>query len=348
MKRNKINIKSSLSIFSPKKGNIDMVNHNSCDKRSINQNEDRDLKLYHTIINRTHNSFFKHKKIASDLDNNNNNNLCQCLLINKNFLNNSNNSNTNILPTFKDEYTQKNYSRNKFNTLSTSFFYPYKTESVNNPYNTYNINLINTGELTQISNLLSSFKSPKKKKKKKRNFSINNLKYNSLMYHINKRNKLNDYQIQNRYRPIYKEFFGKKDYMKFAKKSKKFVRQEELKLLYKDTTLISGIFEYLNKSFLKIRYQQALRNHKIKSELLRKKKEETKIFYQTNEKELYLPLDKFFQIKKITYRSSNEGAFSVDNKNSISEKRKMKSTKEELSNKLKLNLKYKLKGGSKK
>jgi hypothetical protein len=142
------------------------------------------------------------------------------------------------------------------------------------------------------------------------------------MYHINKRNKLNDYQIQNRYRPIYKEFFGKKDYMKFAKKSKKFVRQEELKLLYKDTTLISGIFEYLNKSFLKIRYQQALRNHKIKSELLRKKKEETKIFYQTNEKELYLPLDKFFQIKKITYISNIEGAFSVDNKNSISEKRK--------------------------
>jgi hypothetical protein len=347
MKRNKINIKSSLSILSPKKGNLNLINQNSCDKRSINQKEDRDLKLYHTITNRTHNSFFKHKKITSSLDNNNNNNLCQCLLINKRFLN-SNKSNTNILPSFKDEYTQKNYSRNKFNTLSTSPLHRYTTESTNNPYNTYNINLINTGELTQISNLLSSFKSPKKKKKKKRTFSINNLKYNSLMYHISKRNKLNDYQIQNRYRPVYKEFFGKKDYMKFANKSKKFVRQEELKLLYKDTTLIIGIFEYLNKSFLKIRYQQALRNHKIKSELLKKKKEEKKNFYQSNEKEVYLPLDKFFQIKKITYRSNNEGTFSVDNKNSIREKAKMKSTKEEFANKLKSNIKYKLKEGTKK
>ena len=348
MKRNKIIIKSSLNIFSPKKEKLDMVNYNSWDKRSINQNEDRELKLYQTITSRNHNSFFKHKKITSTVDNNDNNNLCQCLLINKRFLNNSNNSNKNILPSFKDEYTQKNYSRNKYNTLSTSFFHRYKTESANNPFNTYNINLINTGELTQISNLLSSFKSPKKKKKKKRNFSINNLKYNSLIYHISKRNKLNDYQIQNRYRPIYKEFFGKKDYMKFANKSKKFVRQEELKLLYKDTTLIIGIFEYLNKSFLKIRYQQALRNHKIKSELLKKKKEERKNFYQSNEKEVYLPLDKFFQIKKITYRSNNEGTFSVDNKNSIREKAKMKSTKEEFANKLKSNIKYKLKEGTKK
>ena len=341
MKRNKINIKSSLSIFSPKKGNIDVINHNSCDKKDLNQNKDRDLKLYHTLSNRTHNSFFKHKKITSFLDYNNNNNLCQCLLINKGFLNNCNNSNTNILPSFKDESTQKNYSRNKFNTLNSSSFSRYKTESINNQYSTYNINLINTGELTQISNLLSSFKSPKKKKKKKRNFSINNLKYNSLMYHISKKNKLNDYQIQNRYRPIYKEFFGKKDYMKFANKSKKFVRQEELKLLYKDTTLISGIFEYLNKSFLKIRYQQALRNHKIKSELFQKKKEERKNFFKSNEKELYLPLDKFFQIKKVTYFSDKDGVFSFDNKNLECEKRKMKSTKEGFANKLKLSLKVK-------
>ena len=342
MKRNKINIKSSLSIFSPKKENIDMIDNNSCDKKSINQNENRDLKLYHTITNRTHNSFFKHKKITSILDSNNDNNdLCQCLLINKGFLNNSNYSNINILPPFKDESTQKNYSRNKFNTLSASSFHRYKTESTNNPYSTYNINLINTGELTQISNLLSLFKSPKKKKKKKRIFSINNLKYNSIMYHITKRNKLNDYQIQNRYRPVYKEFFGKKDYMKFANKSKKFIRQEELKLLYKDTTLISGIFEYLNKSFLKIRYQQALRNHKIKSELMKNKKEERKNFFKSNEKEVYLPLDKFFQIKKVTYGSNKDGIASLDNKNSVYEKRKIKSTKEGFINKLKLNLKLK-------
>ena len=341
MKRNKINIKSSLSIFSPKKESIDMINHNSCDKRNLYQYENRDLEIYHSIRNRTHNSFFKHKKITSLLDNKNNSNLCQCLLINKGFLNKSNNSNTNILPSFKDESTQKDYSRNKFNTLNTSSFRRYKTESTNNPYNTYNINLINTGELTQISNLLSSFKSPKKKKKKKRNFSINNLKYNSLMYQINKKNKLNDYQIQNRYRPVYKEFFGKKDYMKFANKSKKFVRQEELKLLYKDTTLISGIFEYLNKSFLKIRYQQALRNHKIKNELLQRKKEERKNFYQSNEKEVYLPLDTFLQIKKVTYNNNKDGICSLDNKNALCEKRKMKSKKEAFANKFKLNLKLK-------
>ena len=61
---------------------------------------------------------------------------------------------------------------------------------------------------------------------------------------------MNENDIQNRYRPIIKEFFGKKDYKKFESKSEKFIRPEELKMLYRDTRLINSIFDYLNNQIL--------------------------------------------------------------------------------------------------
>jgi hypothetical protein len=158
------------------------------------------------------------------------------------------------------------------------------------------------------------------------------------MYHLNKESKLNDYQIQNRYRPIYKDFFGKKDYIKFKNKSKKFIRTDELKTLYKETTLINGIFEYLNKYYLKIRYTQAKKNQKILEELLKRKKEESQNYYHNLEREINLPLDQLFQIKNITYNERQGRTLSVENKNGIKENKDTMPSRKELDKHLILNI----------
>jgi hypothetical protein len=172
-----------------------------------------------------------------------------------------------------------------------------KAESGNNKFN---INLINTSELTEISSLLSSFKSPKKEKKIKK-IKLKNSKFNSLLYYLNKNTKFKENEIQNRYRPIIKEFFGKKDYIKFANKSEKFIRPKEVKTLYKDIKLIKTIFDYINNSFLKIRYNQAKINHEKMIELFEKQKKEK--FKNQKEKNIIL-VDKCLQIKNLIYKKN--------------------------------------------
>ena len=115
---------------------------------------------------------------------------------------------------------------------------------------------------------------------------------------------MNENDIQNRYRPIIKEFFGKKDYKKCESKSEKFMRPEELKMLYRDTRLINSIFDYLNNSFSKIRYHQAMINQKEMNELLKKKNE--KNFCNKLDKEKDLPLNDIIQIKKIIHLLAQE------------------------------------------
>ena len=349
MKTTNFNTNSySLKLFTPEKTNPNKQKFNTCDRKrkSLKEISNKNIKIFNTIANKSYYFPFKYRKygISSNFnytlfdENNYNNDLCQCLSINNRYSNLSTNFNSNNLPSINNDNTQRNTSRKTVynNTITISSFGRLKTESRNK---NFDVNLINTDELTKISSLLLSFKSRKKKKKqKKKDYFLNKIKFNSLMYHLNKESKLNDYQIQNRYRPIYKEFFGKKDYIKFKNKSKKFIRTDELKTLYKETTLINGIFEYLNKYYLKIRYTQAKKNQKILEELLKKKKEESQNYYHNSEKEINLPLDKLFQIKKIAYNKRQGKTLSVDNKNGIKENKNIMSSKKELDKPLIVNI----------
>lgn len=221
--------------------------------------------------------------------------------------------NTNFIPSIKDN--KKNYqiksSRNIFNNTTNCF--TYNKLRVQSDNSKFKINLIDTEELTKISTLLSSFKSIKKAKRKKyKSSSFKNLNYNSLLYYLNKNTKIKDNEIENRYRPIIQEFFGKKDYLKFANKSEKFLKSGELKMLYQDTKLIKAIFDYINNSFSKIRYYQALINQKKMNEILAKKKKE-KTYYNNTEKEINLPLHDLFKIRKIVINKNRDVASSINN-----------------------------------
>ena len=289
---------NSLRVFTPQKIKIVncKLNFHYDSSLTINTNS-KELKSYKRI-NKTIYSNFKPKELsltsthALSNDSNHHNKLSQCIMINNryntiqktDFVPLINNFQINNSKNFCDK--TKNYSR--VNRL--------KTEIVNNKYN---INLINTAELTKISSLLSSLKYPKEDKKIKKS-NLKNTKYNSLLYHLNKNTKLKENEMQNRYRPIMKEFFGKKDYLKFSNKSVKFIRPKELKTLYKDTKLIKTIFDYLNNSFLKIRYHQAKMNQQKMNELLENQKKEK--FYRVIKKENNLLVDKCFQIKKLIFK----------------------------------------------
>lgn len=312
MKNNNLNNKSnSLSILTPRKINI---NKKSNSYSKTTQEENNDYNVYHTISNKTNYSSFKPRDLilssnfTSSNENIYNNKICQCLLINNRY---SNKYINDITPSFIDNNNDFKRTTNYIFNKTTNSFSPSRLRTQNNKFN---INLINTEELTKISTLLSAFKSPKKIKKKKYfNTSSKNFKFGSLLYHLNKKSKLNDNDIQNRYRPKIKEFFGKKDYKKFASKSEKFIRPEELKMLYKDTRLINSIFDYLNNSFLKLRYHQAMINQKEMNELLAKKKNERN-YYHNIEKEINLPLEKFLQIKKIKYDKNGDKVLSSEKK----------------------------------
>ena len=338
----------SLKLFTPEKTKANKPKYNTCDRerKSFKEISNKKIKIFNKIANKTYYLPFKPSEIGLSSnfnytffdENNYHNDLCHCLSINNRYSNISTNSNTNNLPSINNDNTQRNTSRktNYDNTITKSSFGRMKTESRNK---NFDINLINTDELTKISSLLLSFKSHKKKKKKKnKDHFLNSIKFNSLMYHLNKESKLNDYQIQNRYRPIYKDFFGKKDYIKFKNKSKKFIRTDELKTLYKETTLINGIFEYLNKYYLKIRYTQAKKNQKILEELLKRKKEESQNYYHNLEREINLPLDQLFQIKNITYNERQGRTLSVENKNGIKENKDKMPSRKELDKHLILNI----------
>ena len=212
-----------------------------------------------------------------------------------------------------------------------------KAESGNNKFN---INLINTSELTEISSLLSSFKSPKKEKKIKK-IKLKNSKFNSLLYYLNKNTKFKENEIQNRYRPIIKEFFGKKDYIKFANKSEKFIRPKEVKTLYKDTKLIKTIFDYINNSFLKLRYNQAKINHEKMIELFEKQKKEK--FKNQKEKNIIL-VDKCLQIKNLIYKKNINELEDIESEKKRKENKKIYTTpKEEYDKNLALRNKLKFK-----
>ena len=249
------------------------------------------------------NSSFKQKELTLSStytipnESNHKNKISQCLIINNRYYDNLNND---LIPSICT--SQFKNSRNYFmNRTKNSSSFPKLTKETGKTR--FNINLINTGELTQISSLLSSFKTPKKIKKRKiSKTSKNNYKFNSLLYHLNKKTNIKDSQIENRYRPIIKEFFGKDDYLKFSTKSEKFLRPEELKMLYKDTRLIKTIFDYLNNTFSNIRYHQAIEDQKKLNEILEKKKQE-KYYYNKVEENLNFPLEKFFKVKKVIYNN---------------------------------------------
>jgi hypothetical protein len=226
--RNNLNNKShSLRIIAPRAINLNNIKYNSYYNTITEKNND--LNLYNTISNQTNYSSFKRRELTLS--------------------SNYTSSYENIHNGFSNRYKyndiipsiNSNYSKNK--TTNT-----FSIKRVKIDKHKVKINLINTEELTRISTLLSAFKSPKKKKKRKKYFnsSTKNFKFGSLLYHLNKKSKMNENDIQNRYRPIIKEFFGKKDYKKFESKSEKFIRPEELKMLYRDTRLINSIFDYLN------------------------------------------------------------------------------------------------------
>ena len=89
---------------------------------------------------------------------------------------------------------------------------------------------------------------------------------------------------------------------------------------------------------MKIRYNQEKKNQKILEELLKKKKEESQNYYHNSEKEINLPLDKLFQIKKIAYNKRQGKTLSVDNKNGIKENKNIMSSKKELDKPLIVNI----------
>lgn len=219
------------------------------------------------------------------------NRIFQC--INNRYYDNLNNDFIPSINNFKYQHS-RNYMSLTINSSSFPKLNTYTGKKV------FNVHLIDTGELTQISTLLSSLKTPKKRNKRKNLYiSKKNVKFNSLLYHLNKKPIIKDSEIENRYRPIIKEFFGKNDYTKFSTKSQKFIRPEELKPLYKDTTLIRNIFNYLNNNISNIRYRQALENQKKTNEMIDKKKKEK--YYCKKVETINLPLEKFFKIKRVIY-----------------------------------------------
>ena len=316
MRNNNLKNKSlSLKIFTPRAIN----NQKFISYYKAITEDNNDVKLYNVISNKTNYSSFKQREstISSNYTYSNtysnekihSNIKSQCLL-NNNRYSKFCKSNKNFIPSinFDNNFSKTNSMNQTLNSLQI------KRKKIDKKK--FRINLINTEELTKISTLLSSFKSPIKKKKKKYFHSTKkNFKYGSLLYHLNKKTKLNDKDIQNRYRPIIKEFFGKKDYKIFASKSEKFIRPEELKMLYRDTRIINSTLDYLNNSFLKFRYRQALINQKEKNELLQKKRNERN-YYHNLEKEINLPLDNFIQIKKIIY-DNNKDIFKTFNNDQI-------------------------------
>ena len=308
MRNNNLNNKShSLKIFRPRDININNIKYNSY--YDIITKKNNDLNLYNTISNQTKYSSFKRRELTLS---SNYTSSYENIPINKNYqysLNSNEFSNRYKYNDYNDIIPSINSNCSKNKTTNT-----FSIKRVKLDKHKVKINLINTEELTKISTLLSSFKSPKKKRKRKKYFnsSTKNFKYGSLLYHLNKKSKMNENDIQNRYRPIIKEFFGKKDYKKFASKSEKFVRPEELKMLYRDTGLINSIFDYLNNSFSKIRYHQTMINQKEKNELLKKKNE--KNFCHKLVKEKDLPLNDIIQIKKIIYdKNKNKNKFKTIN-----------------------------------
>ena len=301
MKGNKLNMSNikynSVRMFTPQK--IKIKNNKISFHNELMKSENKIIETNNIISNKRYfSNSFKNNKLTFSPNNTltysstHYNKISQCLLINNRYYDILN---TDTIPSINNDHLIKNH-RNIFNK-STNSLSPTKFKTFSTIHNKFNINLINTDELTKISTLLSSFKSSKKAKNK-RNFNIKNIRSNSLLYHLNKNTKLKDSEIQNRYRPIIKEFFGKKDYLKFANKSEKFIKPDEIKMLYKDTKLIKSIFDYLNNSFLKIRYHQAKMNQKLMDELLEKKKNQKYYYHKLEEN---LALDKFFQIKKIEY-----------------------------------------------
>lgn len=301
-KLNLLNIKSnSVRIYTPQR--LKIINNKLTFPNDLIKTENI-TKRIHIIPNKTNYNSFKYNNLAlsptTTLSNISryHNEISQCLLVNNRYCDYIN---TETIPSINCNNFNRNSRNNFTKTINSYSLSKLKSESIKNKFD---INLINTEELTKISTLLSSFKSAKKTKRKK-NYNIKKYKFNSLLYLINKNTKLKDNEIQNRYRPIIKDFFGKKDYVKFASKSEKFIKPQEIKMLYKDTKLIKSIFDYLNDSFSKIRYHQAQINQKIMNELLEKKKKE-KYYYNKKEKEKNLPLEKFFQIKKIIYEQKRD------------------------------------------
>ena len=111
--------------------------------------------------------------------------------------------------------------------------------------------------------------------------------------------------VDNKYKPIIKQFLCHKDYLKYVSKSEKFIKADELKMLNQDTKLIKTIFDYINNSFSKIRYYQAMINQKKMNEFLEKRKNEKNYYYHT-EKDINLSLDKFFQIRKLVFNKNKD------------------------------------------
>jgi len=311
---------NSSSMFTPQKYRIINQKLNLKIKPIKKQNEPE--KIINTISNKTNYSSFRPRELTLSsnqltTDTHSNKKISQFLLINNRY---NDILHTNIIPSIKNNTNNikiKNM-RNTFNKTTNCFpLNKLKTKSENKKLK---INLINTEELNKISTtLFSSFKSTKKIKQKKNiNLSLNDFKINSLLYYLNKSTKFKDSEIENRYKPIIKEFFCKKDYLKFASKSEKFIKTEELKMLYKDTRLIKAIFDYINNSFSKLRFYQAVLNQKKMNELLEKKKKE-KYYYRHIEKEKILALNELLQIKKLVINKNRNSdiLLSIKNKNKI-------------------------------
>ena len=184
-------------------------------------------------------------------------------------------------------------SRNKNNINK------YSLSERDNNQKKLNINIINTEELINRSKLYMTQKSIKKGKKKKNSPNYKNFKFNTLISNINKNLKLTDDEIHNRYRPKIKEFYGKDDYYKFAKKAEKFIRQEELNMLYKNTKLMHIICDYIDKHFMKIKFREAIQ-HQRQIDALYEKKQENKLKINQNlSKNKKIKLNDFLLVKKI-------------------------------------------------
>ena len=314
----------SLRLLTPQKYKI--LNQKLNLKTIQNQNQKEKEKemniLKNPISNKTSYTSFYPRALTlsstqiSSNDYNTQNKLSQCLLINNRY---NDNLYHNVIPSIKNNNNNEKIknSRNIFNKTINCFSYPkLQSKSENKKYN---INLINTEELTAISSLLSSFKSNKNiKPKKKKNLFLKNFKVNSLLYYLNKNTKMKNKEIDNRYKP----FLCHKDYLKYVSKSEKFIKSDELKMLNQDTKLIKTIFDYINNSFSKIRYYQAMINQKNMNEFLEKRKNE-KNYYHNTERDINLSLDKFLQIKKLEFNKDKVKDKDKDILLSVKKKNKM-------------------------
>ena len=328
MKGYKLNLGNSYSLrlLTPQKYKI--INQKLNLKNNQNQKEkEKEMNiLKNPISNKTSYSFYPRALTLSSTqissnDYNSQNKLSQCLLINNRY---KDNLYHNVIPSIKynnNNDKNKNSRNNIFNKTTNCFSYPkLQSKSENKKYN---IHLINTEELTAISSLLSAFKSSKNiKPKKKKNLFLKNFKVNSLLYYLNKNTKMKNKEIDNRYKPIIKQFLCHKDYLKYVSKSEKFIKSDELKMLNQDTKLIKTIFDYINNSFSKIRYYQAMINQKNMNEFLEKRKNE-KNYYHNTERDINLSLDKFLQIKKLEFNKDKVKDRDKDILLSIKKKDKM-------------------------